>query len=259
MALSDARRRLVGRLRRRGTRAREGLVLVEGIRGVEEALAAAPRVQWALCSPRLRRGGRGERLAEALAAAEVDTVWVPDRELEGLSDTETPQGVLLVVDEPRATLDEISRPVRLLVADGIRDPGNLGTLVRATLALGVGGIVALDGTTDPWSPKAVRSAAGACFRLPVIQARWADVRLWMDETGTEVLCAASDGCDVSLAGAGPSWALVVGSEAQGVRAEIRAAAAASVAIPMHGGAESLNAGVAGAILLYELTRKRVHD
>lgn len=219
-------------------------------------MAAAPRAKWAICSPRLRIGGRGERLAEALAAAEVDTVWVSDHELEALSDTERPQGVLLVVEEPRAALEEIARPARLLVADGIRDPGNLGTLIRAALALGVSGVVVLDGTTDPWSPKAVRSAAGACFRLPVVQARWAEVRLWMDERGTEVLCAASDGGDVSRTDAGPSWALVVGSEAHGVRAEVRAAATAMVAIPMHGGAESLNAGVAGAILLYELTRKQ---
>ena len=256
MALSDARRRLVGRLRRRGTRSREGAVLVEGIRGVEEALSAAQRIRWAICSPRLRNGGRGERLAEALAAAEVDTVWVSDHELGALSDTEAPQGVLMVVEEPRATLDDVARPERLLVADGIRDPGNLGTLIRASLALGVGGVVALEGTTDPWNPKAVRSAAGACFHLPVIQNRWADVRLWMDERGTEVLCAASDGHDVALADAGRNWALVVGSEAQGVRAEVRAAATSTVAIPMHGGAESLNAGVAGAILLYELTRKQ---
>lgn len=259
VGLSDARRRQIGRLRRRRSREREGLVLVEGVRGVEDALDARASVRWAACAPRLRESPRGSALAHALTDRGIEVAWIGDRELDAIADTETCQGVLLVVDEPRVSLGDLSHPRRLLVADRIQDPGNLGTLVRAAMAFAVDAVIALDGTTDPWSPKAVRSAAGASFRIPIAQASWSDVRSWLKERETPLLVASVHGGDVADLEVGPGWALAVGSEARGPRPAVDAAAAARVAVPMPGGAESLNAGVAGAILLYALTRKSAHD
>ncbi len=254
MGLSDGRRRQLARLQKRKTREREGLVLVEGLRGVEDALASNVSTRWALCSPRLRRTERGVALAAVLEGKGVELVWESDPVLEGVASTEAPQGVLLVVAQPASDLDALPDPGRVLLADGIQDPGNLGTLIRAGFAFDLDGVVVLDGSADPWSPKAVRSAAGACFRVPIAQARWPDVRSWLEGTRLQVLAATADGTDVAEAATDPRWALAVGSEARGVRPAVDEAAVVRVAVPMPGGAESLNAGVAGAILLYALTR-----
>jgi TrmH family RNA methyltransferase len=111
----------------------------------------------------------------------------------------------------------------------------------------------LDGTADPWSPKAVRASAGMAFRLPVRSLSVGDVLELLQETGTELLIATAGGIDVRRVAVGERWALAVGNEGAGVRSELRAAGGREVAVRMPGPAESLNAGVAGAILLHALT------
>lgn len=231
--------------------------MVEGVRAAEEALDAALPIEFALCAPAIEETERGRALASRLAAAGVAIERIPDRELAGLADTDTPQGVLLVCVQPRRSLDDlaVSPVTTLLVCDAVQDPGNLGTLVRCAAAFAAAGVVALDGTVDPWNAKAVRASAGAAFRLPVILERWPAVRDWLAARGIELLVADASGEDVAgLQRRGP-LALVVGNEGAGVRAEIRRAAARAVAVPVEGRVESLNVATAGAILLYELTRK----
>jgi TrmH family RNA methyltransferase len=254
MGLSDRRRALLGRLRRRKSRAREGLVLVEGVRSAEEVLASAASLRWAACAPGLCARERGRQLEGALESAGVEIVRLSDRELAAAAATENPQGVLLVVEEPRVATSPISAGGRYLAADGVQDPGNLGTLIRTGLAFGVDAAVVLGGTVDPWNPKTVRSAAGACFRLPVAQAEWSEVRSWIEGAGVDLLAAATAGEDVASVRPSRGWMLVVGSEGRGVSEAVSGAAQRLISIPMPGGTESLNAGVAGAILLYVLTR-----
>jgi len=160
--------------------------------------------------------------------------------------------VVMVLPEPRSG-DGPLPPGPLLVLDGVQDPGNVGTLVRAAAAFGAAGVLALDGTVDPFNPKAVRAAAGAIFRTPVLRTSWEHVDAELRTRGP-VLVADMSGRDVATLRPIGSWTLVVGSEASGPRAAVRAAATDNVAIPMRGGVESLNAGVAGAILLYALTQ-----
>jgi len=253
MGLSRERGLLIQRLRRRRTREREGLFLVEGIRSVDEALAAGVPVRFAVVSPRVREFAAGDPLRERLAQAGVETVEVTDTEFAALADTWAPQGVLLVCPEP--TNDPGHLPAgRLLILDGVQDPGNVGTLIRAAAAFGVAGVIALDGTVDPYSTKAVRAAAGAVFRTRVIMASWDEVEGTLRARGP-LLIADMDGSDVALLAPRGEWALVVGSEGAGPRASVRDAASGAVKVPMPGSAESLNAGVAGAILLYVLTRE----
>ena len=253
MGLSRERGRLIQRLRHRRTRERERLFLVEGIRSVDEALAASVPPRFAVVSPRLRELAGGNPLRERLAQVGVDTVGVTDTEFAALSDTGAPQGVLLVCPEPRN--DPTHLPAgTLLVLDGVQDPGNVGTLIRAAAAFGVAGVVALDGTVDPYSTKAVRAAAGAVFRTRVLLASWDEIEGTLRERGP-LLIADMDGSDVASLAPRGEWALVVGGEGAGPRASVRDAAAGAVRVPMPGGAESLNAGVAGAILLYVLTRE----
>ncbi len=254
MPLSDRRRRAIRRLGVRKLREREQLVLVEGIRAVEEALEGEAEVRFAVVGPHLAASPRGERLLRRLAGLGVPVEDVEEEELEVLGRTETSQGVLLVCREPEAGLEHLAG-VRtgLLVLDGVQDPGNVGTLVRTARAFGLAGVVVLEGTADPWSPKVVRASAGAVFRLPVVRAPWARVEVWLEGEGVPVVAAHAEGEDVRALALRAPWALVVGNEGAGVRHDVLARAALRVAVPMPGGADSLNAGVAGAILLYALT------
>lgn len=268
MVLSKRREALIRRLRHRGGRRREGLFLVEGVRAAGDALRRGGDVRFAVCSPRLRTLEGGEELAALLASGggasraghagppgRGDVIWVDDATLEDLSDTETPQGVLLVCREPTFALEEVLAGARrgLLVLDGVQDPGNLGTLIRAAAAFGLGGVLALDGTVDPWNPKAVRAAAGTLFSTPVLTVSWKEAGPALRDAGTALVVADAASRDVATYDAPARWALVVGNEGRGVRPAVARAADATVGIPMPGGAESLNVGMAGAVLLYALT------
>jgi TrmH family RNA methyltransferase len=254
--LSDARSKLVRRLHRRKTRERESLVLVEGPRAGDEALAAGASVRFAVTSPRLQALG-GESVVVGLAAAGVDVHEVDDRELAELADTESPQGLLLVVEQPAPAWFPKLPDGRWLVLDALQDPGNVGTLIRAAAAFECAGVVALGGTADPWGTKAVRAAAGACFRLPIHVARGRDLGEVTAALPRPILLADMVG-DVPSEQCGPRWSLVVGNEGSGIRDALGVEADARVAIPMPGGIESLNAGVAGAILLYALSQPAPH-
>jgi RNA methyltransferase, TrmH family len=252
MSLSQRRERLITRLRAARTRAREGAVLVEGVRAVTEALDAGVHVDFAVVSPRLRATRAGERLAERLAA--LDVVGVEDEELERLSDTDRPQGVLLVCAEPEAGLDRVRGGGRFLVLDHVQDPGNAGTLVRAAVAFGLAAVVCLDGTVDPWGPKTVRSSAGMIFRIPVVRADADDAARRLADEGVPLFVADMEGEDVAHARGAASFALVVGNEGAGVRPELAERADRLLGVGMPGPAESLNVAMAGSILLHILTR-----
>jgi TrmH family RNA methyltransferase len=239
-------------------------VLVEGVRASAEALAAGADIRFVVRSPRLLATEAGLTLASTLTGREPQTdgvdeteltdVELTDAELAELSDTEHPQGVLCVCGEPSLGLSQLrtGTPATVLLLDGLQDPGNLGTLIRAARAFGVDAVIVLDGSVDPWNPKAVRAAAGAGFHVQVARALWAEVRPWLEEQRIEILAADPAGEDVASFRPGRSWALAVGNEGAGLRADIASAATRRIAIPMPGGAESLNAGVAGSILLYSL-------
>ncbi len=252
--LSKNKRQLIERLKTRKGRPREGLVLVEGVRASAEVLAAGAEIRFVVRSPRLLDTEAGRTLASTLARQGAEAVEVDDADLAELSDTEHPQGVLCVCTEPGLDLAQLGTrtPATVLLLDGLQDPGNLGTLVRAARAFGVDAVIVLDGSVDPWNPKAVRAAAGAGFHTPITRASWAEARPWLEEQHIEILAADPDGDDVRSFRPRGSWALAVGNEGAGLRADVAAASTKHIAIPMPGNAESLNAGVAGSILLYSL-------
>jgi TrmH family RNA methyltransferase len=253
--LSQNRRRLVARLQSRKLRAREGAVLVEGVRAVAEAVAAGVDPIVAVVSPRLEGSDSGAALRERLDSL-VETVALSDRELEELAATEQPQGVLLVCRQPVSDVDTLRDHDPVLVLDAVQDPGNVGTLVRSVLAFGWGGVVCLSGTTDPWGAKAVRASAGAVFRLPVWRLELEAAIEALAHGGFALFVASAEGRpigDVAGSVAGPS-ALVLGNEGAGVRGRLRDVARDTVSVPMRGAAESLNVGVAGSILMYEWMR-----
>ena len=254
-------------LQRRKARGRRGLALVEGVRLVEEALAAGLRLRGALVAPDLERTARGTALRAELERHAVPVEEVSARTLDRLADTETPQGIVAVVEPRKWTVDELVLTGRgvVLVIDGVQDPGNVGTLIRTAHALGAAGTIVLRGTADVVSPKALRAAMGATFRHPVVPLDDAAFIAWARKHRLTLWATAVDGTPLyrglpvggkgGRADEGPI-AVIVGNEGAGIRPQLNALAAKRVAIPLAQGAESLNVAVAAGILLYEVLRGR---
>lgn len=259
--LSRAEAKRVGKLAHRRERDREGLFLAEGVRVVEELLAAGIVLRMAVLASSLDDTERGRLLRHRLQqrADRGGTVVreVPDATLRELADTATTQGVLVVAETPRAALDAL-RPGGAsvaLVLDGVQDPGNLGTLARSAAAFGCEALVCLPGTVDPWNPKGIRASAGALFRLPVVQPTLSELAEWLDQHGYLLTAADAGGPSVTAAALPQRVALALGNEGAGLTEAVAARCERVVSVPMRGGTESLNVAVAGAILLYELTRE----
>ncbi|HTI06794.1 MAG TPA: RNA methyltransferase [Gemmatimonadales bacterium] len=230
------------------------------MRLVEEALAAGLEFKGALVSPDLARTTRGQALTEELASHAVTVEAIGARAFSDLAGTDTPQGILAVV-QPRtwAVADVTGSPI--LVVDGVQDPGNVGTLIRTAHALGAAASLLLRGSADPMNPKALRAAMGATFRHPVVQLDDGPFIAWAKERGLMLWAAAADGVPISRAldaphGSHERIAVIVGNEGAGIRPQLNAIAAQRVAIPLTRGAESLNVAVAAGILLYEVLRGR---
>lgn len=245
-------------LKRRKGRERRGLAIAEGVRLVEEALAARVPVRAVAVSPALEATSRGQALKARLAESGSGLTEMSDRELADLADTEHPQGVVAVIVPEVWSLDVLDPGAAgvVLVLDGIQDPGNVGTLIRTAHGLGAKGVIALKGTADLTNAKVLRGAMGSTFRLPSIMSDDAEFESWLAKRRVMLWAAAMDG--VSLRGwqpAGP-LALIVGNEGAGIRAELLSRAAGRVGIPLRSETESLNVAVAAGILLFEVLHGR---
>jgi TrmH family RNA methyltransferase len=248
----------VRNLQRRKARKRRGLAVAEGVRLVEEALAAGVPFRGVLASGGVRDAPRGEALLADLASHAVPIEEIPKRELDRLADTDSPQGILAVIDPPRWTLADV-HPAEghpLLVLDGVQDPGNVGALLRTAHALGSPGAILLPGTADLANPKVMRAAMGASFRLPAAPAQDGELAKWVSEHDVTLWAAATDGTPLARLTSPERPAVVVGNEGAGVRPFVRSLAQQRVAIPLARGVESLNVAVAAGILLYEVQRAK---
>lgn len=241
-------------LTRRKARDKSGRFVAEGIRTVEELLASELDITGAITCDLLDRTARGAALAAQLHARGVDVIRVSEREFLSATDTENPQGVLAVATRPDATLDALTlRPVaRLLVLDGIQDPGNVGTLLRTATALGAAATLVLPGTVDPWNAKVVRSAVGIMFRHPTISCTEEQGLAFLRGNGVVLWGAALEGRPVGDLVPPARLALAVGNEGAGLKPAMRDACEGLVALPMAPGVESLNVAVAAGIALYAL-------
>ncbi len=250
---------LIRDLRLRRGRERRGLALAEGVRLIEEALATGITFRGAAIAPALEGTTRGKALKAALERAGVPLEPVDDRQLAELADTEHPQGIVAAIEPRHWTLADISTGAGsvVVVLDGVQDPGNVGTILRTTLALGGAGLVSLKGTAELHNPKVVRGSMGALFRLPSISVAEDEFVTWATDRGLDLWVAEAAGKPVPTrppAAVRPPMALIFGSEGAGVSATLAARATHRVGIPLAPGAESLNVAVAAGILLYEVRR-----
>jgi len=254
---SDPLLTAIRNLARRRGRERRGLALAEGVRLLEEALAAGVPVRGAAVSPALEGTPRGRALKIALVERGIRLVEVAPAMLETLADTEQPQGIVAVVAPPAWALEQVPTPAggTVLVLDAVQDPGNVGAILRTALGLGAAGVVALKGTAELANPKVLRGSMGAAFRLPAAPADPNTFLAWAAARGVELLVADSHGEPLRRgARGGTALAVVLGNEGAGASPALLAAAHRRVAIPLAPGVESLNVAVAAGILLYEVTR-----
>ena len=256
LPLSRSRAKRLRALHQRRHREESGLFLAEGVRLVEDLVASSLGIDSAVVAPSLEDTARGRALLDRLRSrTRVETAT--EAELRELAETETPQGVVAVGCIPRHALpDRLPDRALVLVLDAVQDPGNFGTLVRGADAFGAAAVVTLPGTVDPWNGKAVRSAAGSCFRVPVIAGSLSDLRAWAQALGVPLWGADAGGEDVAGVPSPARVALVLGNEGAGLTAATRAVLDRTVSIPIRGTAESLNVAMAGTVLMYLLTASR---
>ena len=240
-------RALLGRAKERRA---AGAFVVEGVRLVEEAQAGDWRFRFALYDASLNE--RGSSLVEQLLSRGIEVEEVSEHQMKSLSDTYTPQGILAVLEFNRLPVP--NSPNFLLIPDQIRDPGNLGTLFRTAAAAGVQAVLVPPETTDAFAPKVVRSGMGAHFRLPIQPMRWEKIR--RETKDLQIYLADMDGKSCWESDLRQPLALIVGSEAEGASDQAREVATQKISIPMSGDIESLNAGVAGSVLMFEVVRQR---
>lgn len=241
-------------MRRRKARERSGRFVAEGVRTVEELLRSPIRIRGALVSPSLERAPRGTVLRAALVERGVEVAEVDEREFASAAETESPQGILAVADIPERTLESLALPpvARVVVLDGIQDPGNVGTIVRTAAALGAVATVALPGTVDLWNAKVVRSAMGALFTHHALAASGESLAAYLTEHAMPLWSADTSGAPFQPPV--PSrMALAIGNEGGGSSEWVRQRSERLISIPIEH-VESLNVAVATGILLYALMK-----
>jgi len=241
--LKDVRRAIA-----RGGLTQQGLLVAETFHLLEEALRSYCEVKTVLAAESVADGVR--------VPARVQVVILPDALLQKVAGTGTSQGVIALVKPRVWSLWELFRETALVVVlDGVQDPGNAGTIVRAAEAFGATGAMFLKGTASPFNPKTLRAAAGSLFRIPFVHGvEDAMARVALELNRVELFAAVPAGRSVADVDLTERCGLIIGSEARGVGDELRAAAK-EVSIPTVG-VESLNAAMAAAILLYEARRQR---
>lgn len=230
----------------------EGAFVAEGIRLVEEAISVNWPMEFLLYDETLSDRGL-ELVAHLREKGKIEISEVEPSLMSDISDTETPQGILAVLK--REALSLPPQPTFIVIADQIRDPGNMGTLLRTTEAAGGDGVILTPGTVDAFSPKVVRAGMGAHFHLPIQHKSWEEIKRYLGDISV-YLAESSGGMPLWETDLAQRCALLIGGEAFGASKQGEALATHKITIPMKGRAESLNAAIAAGILIAEVLRQR---
>jgi len=242
-------------------KAREDMKLffIEGTRFVEEALKENVEIVRIFFSEQLLHNSSGERIYTQASSLKIDMFSVSDKLFKEISDTENPQGILAVIKiKPNNMEDVLKDNSFIVILDSIQDPGNVGTLIRTADAAGATGIIMSKGCVDLYNPKVLRSTMGSVFHIPVcFSDNLVDTLEALKARGIKVYASHLKGSrNYFDADMGYNTAIIVGNEAKGISDEVASHADVLVRIPMPGKAESLNASVAGSLLMYESVRQR---
>ena len=222
------------------TRRKEGKVVLEGVRLVQDALAQGYLPEFVFYTPDFD----GNHLPNA--------EMVSDAVMKAMSDTQQPQGVIAVFPMPQAVLPV--SPARILILDAIRDPGNLGTILRTAGAAGVQAVILSPDCVDAYNPKVLRAGMGAHFRLPVIAQAWEDIAEYIALLTLYLADSSGDQRYDQVDWSQP-WALLIGSEAHGAGEQATQLVQQRVFIPTAAQTESINAAMAASVILFEAQRQ----
>lgn len=237
-----------------------GLIFIEGMRLAGEALSSGLILEGAFADALTLAEPKMALLARQITDRNVPFFPSSTDVIRSLGDTVQSQGIILLARRPKAKADAFaSGPSPLILGfDRLQDPGNIGTLIRTGEAAGVQGVVSLKGSADIFSPKALRSAMGSAFRLPLLDmASPADLLDLQSNKQLHVVAAAGDGEeDYTDYDWNAPTLLLLGNEGGGVAPELMARCDRRLRIPMHGPVESLNVAAAGAVMLFEAARQR---
>src|SRR5271165_6607632 len=255
---------LVKQLRQAFSRAElteTGDCAIEGLRILEEAIRSGLRFSAVFF--RESTPDRAERLLPQIGA-QVETLLLPDKLFDSLVPSESPQGVAALVRLREFSLADVMERLQvgpIIVLAGLQDPGNLGTILRSAEAFGSAGVVLGEGTVSPFNSKVIRASAGSIFRLPVVIGKTAggleDISAKLRAQSVRLIATSSHkGTPLDQANLTGPAAVFVGSEGSGLPRAVLAQADELIAIPHTPQVESLNAGVAGSIVLYEAARQR---
>jgi TrmH family RNA methyltransferase len=253
----SARVRTVAKLTKRTARADTGLFLLEGPQAVREALVYRPDAVVELFATPTALERHGD-LRQAAAERDVEVVFASEQVLDAMADTVTPQGIIAVARQFPSRLRDVfaASPRLIAICEEVRDPGNLGTIIRAADAAGADAVVLTGRTVDPYNPKVVRATTGSLFHVPVtVGGELADVAIAARAAGMRVVAADVKGGDLLEARAAGELAQptawLFGNEARGLTDEALALADGALRLPIYGRAESLNLATAASVCLYE--------
>lgn len=247
-------------LKNRKDREEKGFFFIEGARIVEEALAAEAPISYAILAESYDKTDGGHDAGAGLESAGVKCYVVPDGLFESLCDTRSPQGILAVlkIEPPELHEARFSNGIFILL-ENVRDPGNMGTIIRTADAAGFTGVIATGGCVDVYNPKVLRSTMGSVFHLPVyFYEDTIDAIKLLKANGIRIV-ASHLSCESTIYQTDLKipTAFVIGSEAEGISRKVEAEADLLVKIPMPGRAESLNASIAAGVIMFEAVRQRL--
>jgi TrmH family RNA methyltransferase len=231
----------------------EQVIVIEGVRLLEEAQDSNWVIRSIYYADTL--SDRGMNLVNTFRDSETRLDTVSSNVMQAISDTKNPQGILAVIEMRSIPVPD--QPDLLLILDGVRDPGNLGTIIRTAAAAGVQAVYLTPGTVDAFSPKVLRAGMGAHFRLPIHSASWIDICSQIKGANLHAYLAISESGEFYYdSDFQRALVLIIGGEAEGASKTAIQVSDSQVQIPMPGGGESLNASVAAGILLFEIAHQR---
>ena len=240
-------------------RAETGLFLAEGARLAREAADLGVWPETMLFAADALQRGQVRELASAAERHGVRLIETSEKVLAGIAKRDNPQTVIGAYRQILSPLDMINGGV-VVALEGVRDPGNLGTILRTADSVGAGGVVLLGESCDPFSVEAVRASMGSIFSVKLARASFSDLLKFRTARGATLIGASLKGMALEADRAvGGRAVLLMGNEQSGLPAEMEAACDLLVRIPMRGRADSLNLAVATAVMLYDLWRRQGYD
>ncbi|HIW31100.1 MAG TPA: RNA methyltransferase [Candidatus Luteococcus avicola] len=255
--ISRGQQRAARRLLSRKGREEDGLFLAEGTQAVREALRRPELVEAVIVSNPAEH-------SELLAMADPQICWLAHpSDIDQLTDTVTPQGIVAICRSELASLNDLPAPKLAVVCAQVRDPGNAGTVIRCADAFGADLVILTKGSVEVFNPKTVRASVGSIFHLPiVVGVELVDAVAWLHKNGVQVVAADGGGDSLDqLAASGElaaPTAWIMGNEAWGLPQADRDLADRVVGVPMWGQAESLNLSTAAAVCLYATASAQRH-